>query len=219
MVNKTSPFYPYEHIHTYAQATGAETIPELAVNYLLDLPLPGYEPPDNNDYPRCRIAKRLMYDCENPLEKPLPSVEDKLAIIYDPSRMDAPKNKALGYRIFPLMYPSQAQEIGQTIIRVYMGRAVPLNAYRIEQAVYFDILSSTAYENNASGTALSRTYALALDVMRALNGVNMIGTGTWYFNRDAHYDCALKYINDEGLNVGYQLIMGLTLMGGETKEW
>lgn len=217
MADRSSQFYPYEQVHTYATMPEAEKIPEMLVNYLLDLPLPGYEPPDDNDYPRCRIAKRLIYDGENPLDNPLPSLEDKLAVIYDPSRPDEPKNRALGYRIFPLIYPSQAQETGQTVIRIYMGRAVPMGPYRVEQAVYFDILSSTQYENNLADTALSRTYAIALDIIRALNGVNMTGVGTWYFNRDAHYDTALKYINDEGLNVGYQLIMGVTLMGGEQK--
>ena len=215
MVDVSSPYYPYERVHEYTTLPRAEEIPHLLTTYLLDMPLKGYDPPDNNDYPRCRIAKRLIYDGNLPLLKPLPTLDQKQSIIYDPSRAEDPPNPKLGYRLFPLVYPSQAQDIGQTFIRIYMGRAVPISEYRVEQSVIFQILSSTEYDNNMDDGPLSRSYALSCDIIRALHGVNMVGVGTWYYNRYVHADCGLRSIHDDGNNVGYELTMGVTMMGNE----
>ncbi|MEG1757793.1 MAG: hypothetical protein RR235_04965 [Oscillospiraceae bacterium] len=212
MPDTSSPFYPYECICDCNGMLGADETGKKLQDYLLDLPLPGYTPPDNNEYPRCRLMKRLYYDGARPLEKPLPTPEEKLSLVYDPERpADPPGDR--GYRFFNISYPQQAQLSGQTIIRMYYGRTLAVTSLRAEQAFVFDILSSVAHDTNTRSTALSRTYSIAMDILRALNGVNISGVGGFYFDHRVHNDCECRPINDDGMNVGYRLVLAYTVMG------
>lgn len=218
MENKKSWSYPYPHVHDYAKLPDGPRLMKQIVDYLLDLPLPGYEPPDDNAYPRCRLVKYLYYDSAHPLEEALPTVEEKLSIVYNPERMDVPPTEK-GYRIYPLVYPIQAQSMGQSVIKIYPGRALPDNVFQIDQAVIFEVLCSVAYESNARSDVMSRSYAIAAEILRSLNGVNMAGAGTWFYDRFQLSECGLYPITDEGANVGYRLTMGLSFMGGDDAKW
>lgn len=90
MVDKNCPTYPYEKITTGANTLrGAETLPHKLLTYLMDLPdANGYEPVDDNSRPRVRLAKYLWYDGANPLANPLPSVEEKRSMLFDPYNPD-----------------------------------------------------------------------------------------------------------------------------------
>lgn len=201
--------YPYPRLMEVPKLVGAELIPRKVAQYLLDLPLPGYTPADDNSLPRCRLMKYLYYDQENPLQQPLPTPEQKISLLYDPEHANAaPTDK--GYRLFPQSYVAQSQLNAQTRIMVYMGRTVAAAAQQVELSVIFDILTNVTTEGNAM--ALSRTYAMEQCIIEAMNGVNMGGVGTFYFNRRAHGDCGSMPISDRGTNVGRGITMGLTWM-------
>lgn len=201
--------YPYPRLMEVPKLVGAELIPRKVAQYLLDLPLPGYTPQDDNSLPRCRLMKYLYYDQENPLQQPLPTPEQKISLLYDPEHdTAAPTDK--GYRMFPQSYVAQSQLNAQTRIMVYMGRTVAAASQQVELSVIIDILTNVTTEGNAM--ALSRTYAMEQCIIEAMNGVNMGGVGTFYFNRRAHGDCGSMPISDRGTNVGRGITMGLTWM-------
>lgn len=201
--------YPYQRVLEAPKLIGAEAIPRKVVQYLMDLPLPGYEPMDDNRLPRCRLMKYLWHDGNDPLEHPLPTAEEKRSILYLPERAACPPTEK-GYRLFPQSYVAQSQLRAQTRIMVYMGRTIAAGAQEAELSVVFDILSNVTTEGNA--IAMSRTFAMEQCIIEALNGVNMGGVGTFYFNRRGHGDCGSVPIGDRGTNVGRELTMGLTWM-------
>lgn len=208
-----NPYYPYQKVADYTTLPDAEKLLKKIVDYLLDLPMKGYSPPYDTSTPRSRLIRLLYYDTAHPLDQPLPTPEQKLSIVFDPDHPDIPPDKEKGYRLYPMIYPIQSQSMGQTTIRVFAGYAKPMSDYRVEQSIEFRVLTNTAYENNQRGTALSRTYQICLEIIRALHGVNMDGVGGFYFNRKIHTECSLEPIADESQNVGYRLVMGLTYMG------
>ena len=208
------PYFPYKKIQNFATLPNAETLLKKIVDYILDLPMVGYEPQDDNSLPRVRLIKTLYYDVPKPLQQPLPTPKQKTKIVFDPARPDVPPTEK-GYRIYPMIYPVQAQAEGQTTLKIFMGWAKGASAFRIDQSIAFEVLASTAYEGNAGGTSLSRTYQICTDLLEAFNGVNMDGVGTFYFDRRQHVECGLEPISDKSQNVGYRLVLGLTYMGTE----
>lgn len=189
---------------------GADEIPRQIINYLMDMPLPGYTPPDGDEYPRARLMKYLYYDTPYPLNQPLPTVEQKLSIVFDPAYPTQQPDPAKGYRIFPQQYVAQAQVLAATSLYIHMGQSVAKSVSRTELAVVFEIMTNVInYESNA-GNVLSRTWAMECAVLDALNGVNLNGVGTFYFDRSQHPNCGSWDISDRGTNVGRQLVMGLT---------
>lgn len=96
---KPSTTYPYERVQHYVALKGAEDIPRQVVDYLLDLPLPGYQPPAANEYPRVRLMKYLFHDGTSPLDEPLPTPAQKLALVFDPLRQTDPPDKEKLYRV------------------------------------------------------------------------------------------------------------------------
>lgn len=214
-----SPTYPYSRVFNYFQFGDADTIPYKVLTYLMDLPGAGYTPPDDNDYPRTRLKKYLYWDDSRPLENPLPTAAQMREIYFDPGTPDKPPNEEKGFRIFPQSLVTQAQTQGMTILRCYMGPTYPyvgnrMSAYEAQVTVCFELLSNTSYEANTGTTALSRTFAMACAIVDALNGVNITGVGTFYFDRQQNTYCGIMPINDESTNVGYRLYLGLTLAGG-----
>jgi len=200
---------PYERLQHCVTLKGAENIPRQICQYLLDLPLPGYTPPDSNDYPRVRLMKYLCYDGIEPLEGAAPAPERKLAIVFDPLRQTDPPDRELLYRVFPQAYIAQTEYVGKTILRMYMGQTIARSAHRCELSVVFECMTNAVYEG-AAGTALSRTCAMECALVEALNGVNINGVGTLYFDRSQHPGCGSWEIDDQRTNVGRRLIMGLT---------
>jgi len=213
-----NPYYPYQKIADYTTLPDAETLLKKIVDYLLDLPMKGYTPPSDTSTARSRLIRLLYYDTPHPLDQPLPTPQQKVSIVFDPESPDVPPDKDKGYRIYPMIYPIQAQSEGQTTLKIFMGWAKPTDMYRVEQSVEFQVLTNTAYENNQASTSLSRTYQICLEILRALNGVNIDGVGAFYFNRRIHTECGLEPIADKSQNVGYRLTLALTYMGSGDGE-
>ena len=215
MPNDQSPYYPYTKAQNYATLPDAEKLLKKVVDYLIDIPLKGYTPPDNNEYPRCRLMKLLYYDVQHPIGQPIPTPEQKRSIVFDPESPDVPPDKERGYRIYPMIYPIQAQSMGQTTLKIFMNYLKPTNVFRVDQSISFEVLTNTAYENNQASTSLSRTYNICLEILRALNGVSIDGVGAFYFDRRQLTDCGMEAIADKSQNVGYRLTMGVTMMGSD----
>ena len=136
--------------------------------------------------------------------------------MFDPQRPDMPPDKDRQYRILPFVYPGQSTEyIGRTSLKIYAGYTKPTTSFRVDQCVNFEILTNMSLDGNVYQNALSRTYDMAVDIIAAMNGVNMDGVGAWYFDRRQNTSCTLEQIYDKAQNVGYLLTMGLTIMGGE----
>lgn len=221
MTDGVSPTYPYRRVQNYFQFGNAAEIPFRVMRYLMDLPSAGYTPPDDNDYPRARLKKYLYWDEPRPLSKPLPTTEQMKAILYDPARPDEPPEAVKGFRLFPQSLVTQAQTQGQTILRCYMGPVYPYSAnrmtsYEAQATVCFEVLTSTALEANVGTTVTSRSFAMMCAVVDALNGVNIEGIGTFYFDRTQDTYCGSMPINDESSNVGHRFYLGVTLAGGNT---
>ena len=203
------PTYPYERVHRYVTLRGAEDIPRQICQYLLDLPLTCYEPPSGNEFPRVRLMKYLCHDGTDPLAEAVPTPRQKLDMVFNPLRQTDPPDRELLYRIFPQAYIAQTEYTGKTILRVYMGQTVARSACRCELSVVFEVMTNVVYEG-AAGTALSRTFAMECALLEALNGVNLNGVGTLYFDRSQHLGCGAWAIDDRGVNVGRRIVMGLS---------
>lgn len=212
MLDPSIQYHPYERVQGYGTLPNLEAIPKMVRDYLMDMPGKGYTPPDNNESYRCCLMKYLYYDGSNPLSEPLPTPAQKMSLVFDPEHPDKPPTEKK-YRIFTQQLVHEAQTHGVTTLRIYMGRVIPQSSYAARASVIVECLTNSAYDSNAKTTDLSRTYAMACLVQRALSGVNM-GAGTVFsFNRQEHTDASIQPINDESTNVGYRLTMGLTVMG------
>lgn len=204
-----SPIYPYERDQQYVKFIGAENIPRQVCSYLMDMPLPGYTPPTGNEFPRVRLMKYLYYDGLSPLDEPCPTPQQKLSVLFDPEHPTEPPYEEKGYRIFPQAYVAQSQTIGDTSLRCYMGTTIAKASYRADLSVIFEMTTNVNYES-AAGYALSKTFAMECALIEALNGVNMNGVGTFYYDRTQHSSCGSWNIDDRGTNLGRRVILGLT---------
>ena len=125
-----SPFYPFQKVIASNTLRGAELIPYKIINYLMDLPdAYGYLPLDNNDHARCRLAKYLWYDGANPLAQTLPTPQQKLSMLFDPSNpdinTDEDKEKhPQGYRLFGQRMINQSVLSAKSMLKVYVGRVL-----------------------------------------------------------------------------------------------
>ena len=210
-----NPYFPYQKVADYTTIPDAETLLKKIVDYLLDFPMKGYTPPSDTSTPRSRLSRLLYYDVPHPLDQPLPTPAQKISMVFDPESPDVPPDKDKGYRVYPMIYPIQAESMGRTSLKIFMGYAKPVSPMRVEQSVMFEVLSNTALEGTQATTSRSRTYQICVEILRALNGVNMEGVGGFYFDRRQLTDCGLEPIADKSQNVGYRLTMGLTFMGSE----
>lgn len=221
MVSFDSPFYPYEKEYPgHTTFRGIEDIPQKIIFYLLDLPdKAGYIPKDDNERPRVRLAKYLWHDGARPLDERLPTPEEKLSMLFDPSQPDLATDEQRekhpkGYRIFPQIFWGQSQTEAQTTLKVYMGRTKAQTPVMAELGVVFQILSNSNLESNARSVAYSRCYAMEQAILEALHGVNISGVGAFNFESKGFYDTGSRPINDEGTNVGRELYMSLSWADG-----
>lgn len=207
----SNKWYPYFKVQDgYYDLSDTVKFPRKICDYLIDAPIPNiYEPIDNNAYPRCRLWKYLYHDEALPLELPLPTIEQKKSVVFNPERAEsAPTDK--GYRLIPQIFVKPAQSDGQTRIYAYMGRTVPsTNDYTLALSVVFDIYTHYAYESNTKSDEYSRVFGIEQALIEALHGVNMTGVGTFYFSRLKHADCGSRPIYDGNTNVGRQLVVAL----------
>lgn len=205
-------YEPYKRLVGYVTLPNADELLRKVLYYLIDMPTPTHQPFTDNRCPRTRISKYLYNDGQRPLDQPIPTVQQKLSLFFDPEKpADAPSDK--GYRIFPQIAITEAQENAQTRLYAFMGFVDATNDFQSDISVCFRILCNTSYDANTKDSALSRSWAIAQAIVEALSGVNIDGVGTFYFNRRKNAECAIRYITDDQHNVGYQLVVGLTIMG------
>lgn len=209
-VDVRSPYYPYpKPQENYYDLSDAVSLPRRICDYLLDAPSGPYAPPDDNDYPRCRFWKYLYYDGARPLSKPLPTIEEKMSVVF---RADAPEKPPTpaGYRLFPQIFVKPSQKEAQTRVYCYMGRTVPLNdEFRIALALVFRIWTHYTQDANTRTDAYSRVFAIEQALISALHGVNMTGIGTFFFSKMVHPDCGSTVMYDGEANIGRELTIGL----------
>ena len=209
-VDLKNPYYPYVKAQeNYFDLSGSVDLPRKIADYLIDAPVGAYVPPDDNAYPRCRLWKYLYYDGARPLENPLPTIQEKMSVVFNP---DLPQNPPTdkGYRLIPQIFVRQSQEAAQTRINVYMGRTVPMNEeLRIALAVTFRIWTHYTYELNTRSDEYSRAFEIEQALIEALHGVNMDGIGTFFFSKSVHPDCGSGVMYDGETNVGREVTIAL----------
>ena len=205
-------YEPYKRLVGYVTLPNADELLRKVLYYLIDMPTPTHQPFTDNRCPRTRISKYLYNDGQRPLDQPIPTVQQKLSLFFDPEKpADAPSDK--GYRIFPQIAITEAQENAQTRLYAFMGFVDATNDFTSDISLCFRILCNTSYDSNTKDSALSRSWGIVQAIVEALSGVNIDGVGAFYFNRKKNAECAIRYITDDQHNVGYQLVMGLTIMG------
>lgn len=198
MPNDVTIYSPYEKIYNYWGEENIVNVPSQIRDYLLLLPCKECPNPiTTNDNPRARFLKYLYYDDPNPLSNDIPSVQERLSIVFDPLKPDKPANPQKGYRLFCQSSVAQANIIGQTILRIVMGQMVSTNPYSVTQSINFQILSNYSLEANTRSTALLRTFSMEQAIIQALNGVNMNGIGTFMVARSG-----LSYENRGSITTG-----------------
>ena len=204
-----SKTYPYQRVASSQNTLiGAEKIPYMVLKYLLDMPdNNGYIPPDNNEYPRCRLAKYLWYDGERPLENELPTPKQKLSLLFDPENPDLSTSEDYathpkGYRLFSQKVIGQSITEAKTIIKCYVGRIFDSKPFHTTIGLRFDIWTNVNYSSNTKTDSYDRTFAIEQCLRESLVGINMIGVGAISASRYDHADNGSTYIYDDGNNVG-----------------
>ncbi|MBR5285692.1 MAG: hypothetical protein IKU30_02230 [Clostridia bacterium] len=217
MIDVNSKYYPYiKSQEAFYTLSGTEFLPRKICNYIIDAPNGEYTPKDDNNYPRCKLWKYLYYDGAKPLNNALPTIEQKMSVVFDP---DAPENPPTdkGYRLIPQIYTKQSQTVGQTRIHVYMGRSVPSrDDLSVCIAVIFDIYTHYKYELNTKTDEYSRCFAIEQAIIEAFHGVNMDGVGTFFLSKSKHPDCGSNVIFDGDTNVGRRLTMAFEIATTES---
>lgn len=211
-----SPFYPYFKTVSGANTLkGAELIPYKLLMYLLDLPDEhGYTPPDDNEYPRCRLAKYLYYDDANPLAQPLPTPEQKKSLLFDPRRPDINTDAAKaahpkGYRLFMQRAIGQSQLEAQTLIKCYIGRLYEARKFITTIGLNIEVWTNVNLETNTKTTAYDRSFDIEQCLHEALDGVNIDGMGTISFARADHTYNGSEILYDSVTNLGRLINLSL----------
>lgn len=199
MANNTvdfrSKFYPFNKVIASNTLRGAELIPYKILLYLMDLPdAAGYTPPDDNDYPRCRLKKYLWYDVPNPLAQPMPTAQEVRSMLFDPDHPDinTDEDKAKhphGYRLFAQRNVAQSGIEAKTMLKIYPGRVLDTDDFRTIIGMQAEIWSDTNLIANTRTTAYDRTFDIEQCLREALAGVDIAGVGTMRFSRqDSSYN-------------------------------
>lgn len=211
-VDFSSPTYPYERVINANQLKGAEKIPYKLLVYLMDLPdANGYTPPDDNDYPRCRLKKYLWHDGANPLAKPMPTAQEVRSLLFDPDEPDInddeqKKRHPKGYRLFPQRMVAQSNLDAKSMIKIYPGRVLDESEFRTIIGIQIEIWTSYALVSNTRTTAFDRTFDIEQCLRESLAGVNIDGVGTLHASRQfGSYNGSEILYADSGTFVGRML--------------
>lgn len=186
-----SPYYPYKKVIASNTLKGAELIPYKILYYLLDLPdSNGYSPPDNNEYPRCRLAKYLWNDGPRPLDGPLPTPQEKLSMLFDPTNPDLSTDEELqnhpkGYRIFGQRNVAQSLIQAKTMLKIYVSRVFDDSDFRTIIQCNAEIWTDPNLETNTRTNQLERTFNIEQCLRESLAGVDVAAVGTIRFSRQA----------------------------------
>ena len=196
-----SPYYPYRKVVDANTMAGVEQLPYVLTKYLMDLPLPGYTPPEGNEFPRARIKKLLYWDGTLPLSQPLPTTQQMKEIQFDPTHPGSPSDPKRGYRIFSQELVAQAQADVQSIVRCYLGglsRYQLKNEFVWRQQIIWTVMVHYDLEANLGTPANSRSLAIAQAIIEATEGVDFGGVGGIVTRQMTKFD-------DERTNTGYKI--------------
>lgn len=188
-VDFASPYYPFRREIASNQLKGAELIPYKILTYLMDLPdAAGYSPPEDNDYPRCRLKKYLWHDGANPLAQPMPTAEEVRSMLFDPDSPDinTDEDKKLhpkGYRLFAQRMVLQSELTAKTLLKVYPGRILDTDDFRTVIGMQAEIWCNVGLITNTRTTAYDRCFNIEQCLREALAGVDIAGVGTIRFAR------------------------------------
>ena len=201
-----NPWYPFKRIIAANTFKGAELIPYKIVHFLMDLPDAfGYEPPDNNDYPRCRLKKYLWYDGPNSLNQAMPTAQQVKSMLYDPDEPDINSDELKtkhpqGYRIFAQRMVNQSILTAKTMLKIYPGRVLDTNDFRSIIGLQAEIWCNTNLITNTRTTAYDRCFDIEQCLREALAGVDISGVGTIRFSRqDSSYNGSEVLYTDSAL--------------------
>ena len=208
----------YAKLYPFNNLPNAENYCYSILNYLLDLPKGSYTPTDEG--PRADLIRLLWYDTPDALSRTahsLPTAAEKTSLVYkpdvpNPSAEQAPQ----GYRLFLQQRISEAQLDQKTELRVFPSYVDPASDFSAKQVIQFQILCGMSINPLAGGQ--SRAYSIALNLIRALNGVDFGGSiNVLHFNRIFHRSCGIEPFSDARYNLGYNLIMATEFAtdGGE----
>lgn len=206
-VSVNSDTYPYSRVSPgFNRLRGTEEIPIKILKYLMDLPLPGYMPVDDNDRARVRLMKYLWYDGARPLANPLPTPAEKLSMLFDGDNpvlntQEEKERHPKGYRIYPQRVWGQSDTEADTILKLYMGRTIAKDNFHTVLGLQFEIMVNVNMENTTRTDAYSRAYNIEQCIIEALHGVNITGIGVIDFDRYAHADNGSKSGFDYGNHV------------------
>lgn len=206
-VSVNSDTFPYSRVGTgFNRLRGTEEIPIKILKYLMDLPLPGYMPKDDNERARVRLMKYLWYDGARPLANPLPTPAEKLSMLFDGDNpvlntQEEKERHPKGYRIYPQRVWGQSDTSADTTLKLYMGRTIAKDDFHTVLGLQFEILVNVNLENTTRTDAYSRAYNIEQCIIEALHGVNITGIGVINFNRYAHADDGSKSAFDYGNHV------------------
>ena len=152
-VSVNSDTFPYERVQTgFTRLRGTEEIPIKILKYLMDLPLPGYMPVDDNNRARVRLMKYLWYDGARPLANPLPTPAEKLSMLFDGDNpvlntQEEKERHPKGYRIYPQRVWGQSDTEADTILKLYMGRTIAKDNFHTVLGLQFEVLVNVNMEN------------------------------------------------------------------------
>lgn len=190
-----SPYYPYSKApNANNMLRGAERIPKQILTYLLDLPsADGYQPSDDNERPRVRLAKYLYYDTGDPLSEPMPTPKQKLSMLYDPTHpaINTDAEKAahpVGYRMYWQHVVKQSIIEEKTFLKCYVGRVFSPRPNFTTLGIQMEIWVGSGFETTMYTDAESRSFAIEQAVTEALAPINMTGIGAFSFLRRDHAD-------------------------------
>lgn len=195
-VDFRSKYYPYRKVIRGANTLkGAELIPYKILLYLMDLPdAAGYTPPDDNDYPRCRLKKYLWYDEPRPLSRPMPTAQEVRSMLFDPDEPDinTDEQKARhpkGYRLLAQRMVAQSVLDAKVMLKVYPGRILDTDDFRTIIGMQAEIWCNTGLITNTRTTAYDRCWDIEQCLREAMSGVDIAGVGTIRFSRqDSSYN-------------------------------
>lgn len=203
-----SPYYPYRKDIAANTMRGMEFIPYKLLLYLLDLPDEyGYEPPDDNEYPRCRLNKYIWYDQAEPLSETLPTPTQKKSLLFDPRHPDinSDEGKAAhpnGYRLYWQRMVGQSQLDAQIVLKCYINRIFETRKFETTIGVTFEIWVNVNLETNTKTSAYQRSIDIEQCLREALDGVNIAGVGTISFARADHVYNGSEELWDENTSLG-----------------
>ena len=198
----------FKQLYPFNGMPNAENYCYSILTYLLDLPKGNYTPKDEGA--RADLIRLLWYDTPDALSRTahsLPTAKEKVSLIYkpdvpNPTAKQAPK----GYRLFLQQRVTEAQLDQKAELRIFPSYTDPSSDFSAKQGIQFQILCGMSINPLTGGQ--SRAYSIALNLLRALNGVDFGGSiNVLHFNRIFHRSCGIEPFTDARYNLGYNLFM------------